>query len=266
MNLLKQTFDRDGAVFPLKVFEPEEIAVYRDKVMEAQRDLALMKSDYRCKSQVLFPWLDQIVHNEQLGDYVEALIGPNFSCWDTLFWVKEPGDKKFVSWHQDATYWNFFPKDAVTVWLAFNDATEESGAIQYVLGSHKESQHPHFDIKAEGNLLMRGQTVDYNVGQTKLAEVPAGHVTIHSPYMVHGSAENKSSQPRIACGMIFVATHCKPVATYAPETTVMVRGVDEYNYMLHDPRPTGDWARDETAWRRAYDYQHENYYRMSNAV
>lgn len=42
----------------------------------------------------------------------------------------------------------------------------------------------------------------------------------------------------------------------------MVWGVDHYNYMLHDPRPTGDWERDKAAWQLAYDRQHENYYRM----
>lgn len=177
MNLIKKQYQEQGAVWPLKVCEPEQAAAWREKVLEAQRDLNLMKSDYRCKSQVLFPWLDELVHNEQLGDYVEALIGPNFSCWDTLFWVKEPGDRKFVSYHQDATYWNFFPKDAVTVWFAFSDATWDTGAISYVLGSHRESQQPHFDIKNEQNLLMRGQTIVADTSNTTIAEVPAGHVT-----------------------------------------------------------------------------------------
>lgn len=267
MNL-RDKFLRDGAVWPLPVFTDPEIAKYRAEVLKAQADLELMGSDYRCKSQVLFPWLDEIVHNKQLGDYIEQLIGPNFSCWDTLFWVKEPGDQKFVSYHQDATYWNFFPKDAVTVWLAFSDVVEESGAIQYALGSHLEAQRPHFDIKKEKNLLMRGQTIGVDIDPAGLTacEMPAGHVTIHSPYMIHGSGANRQATPRIACGMIFVATHCKPVATFAPESTIMVRGVDEYNYMLHDPRPTGRWADDLAAWQLAYDRQHENYYKMSNAV
>jgi hypothetical protein len=80
--------------------------------------------------------------------------------------------------------------------------------------------------------------------------------------MIHGSLNNRSKRTRIACGMIFVATQAKPIATHAPESTIMIRGTDLYSHMLHDPRPTGDFERDRLAWRLAYDRQHENYYKM----
>jgi len=265
-HLLKERFETDGAVWPLPVFDEARITKYRAEVEKAESELHLMGSDYRCKSQVLFPWLDEIVHDEALGDIVEAVIGPNFHCWDTLFWLKEPGDEKYVSYHQDATYWNFAPKTAaMTVWLAFSDATAEAGAINYALGSHRLSQLEHVDKKHEHNLLMRGQTIaaDIDAYERAVAEVPAGHVSVHAPFIVHGSPPNRSKFRRIACGMIFASTACKPVATFSPESTVMVRGVDTYNYMQHDPRPIGDWKSNETAWRAAYDRQHENYYKMN---
>jgi len=265
MNI-KTVYDTQGAVWPLPVFSEEEIGKYCEKVLLAERELHLMKSDYRCKSQVLFSWLNEITHNKVLGDYIEELIGPNFHCWDTLFWIKQPDDKKFVSYHQDATYWNFTPKTkALTVWLAFNDATAEKGAIQYVLGSHQSSQVEHTDVKSESNLLMRGQTIASTVKPQDLtiAEVPAGCVTIHSPFIVHGSQANNGTELRIACGMIFASTECKPIATFSPESTVMVRGIDRFNYMLHDPEPTGNWDEDVKMWKYAYDRQHENYYKMN---
>lgn len=263
MNI-KQQFDKNGAVWPIKIFEKSEIESYKQAVLDSMAKLDLMNSDYRCKSQVLFPWLDKIVHDKRLGDVIEQILGPNFHCWDTLFWVKSPNDDKFVSFHQDATYWNFAPKEkAITVWLAFNDVTKQSGAIEYILGSHEVSQEIHNDIKNDKNLLMRGQTIDHEISDLTVAEVPAGCVTIHSPYMIHGSGPNKSDDYRIACGMIFVSTECKPIASYSPESTIMVRGVDEYNHMMHDPRPTGQWSEDVKNWRAAYDRQHENYYKMT---
>ena len=48
-----------------------------------------------------------------------------------------------------------------------------------------------------------------------------------------------------------------------PESTVMVAGVDNYNHMIHDPRPTGIWEEDVKNWRIAYDRQHVNYYEMN---
>lgn len=266
MKNIKARYDADGAVWPLPVFTAEEITRYR---AELEKELAagLMASDYRCKSQVLFPWLAEIAMHPKITEYVSTVLGtPNIHCWDTLFWVKQPKDEKFVSFHQDATYWNFFPtRDACTVWLAFNDVTELSGAIQYALGTHLSSQLDHADVKSEQNLLMRGQTVSANISPAGLtiAEVPAGSVTIHSPYIIHGSQANRADAPRLACGMIFAAGTVKPVATYAPESTLWVAGVDEHGHMLHDPVPTGKWQDNVTAWRSAYDRQHENYYKMT---
>jgi ectoine hydroxylase-related dioxygenase (phytanoyl-CoA dioxygenase family) len=263
MSLVNQ-FNQDGFVGPLKIMSSAEAKEYCQLVLDAETRLNLMDSDYRCKSNVLFPWVDKISRNPILISYLKQIIGPNIHCWDTLFWIKKPGDGKDVSFHQDATYWNFTNKHrAVTVWFAFNDVTEEHGSLEYVQGSHMVSQKRHKDIKTDSNLLMRGQTVDIDVPAQRIkTTVPAGHVLIHSPYMIHGSGVNAASTFRVAMGMIFASTECKPVLNISPESTVMIAGVDEYNYMQHDSCPTGVWETDVVAWRAAYDRQHLNYYKM----
>jgi ectoine hydroxylase-related dioxygenase (phytanoyl-CoA dioxygenase family) len=113
---------------------------------------------------------------------------------------------------------------------------------------------------------MRGQTVADIEAYKKLPRakmtVPAGCALVHGPHIIHGSGINKASTDRIAMGMLFVSTECKPVLEVSPESTVMVSGEDKYNYMLHDPRPTGDWEIDVKNWKAAYDRQHDNYYWM----
>jgi len=84
--------------------------------------------------------------------------------------------------------------------------------------------------------------------------------------MIHGSGPNRHWNPRMALGMIFVSTECKPVLDISPESTVMVSGTDDYNYMLHDPQPTGDFAVDVENWQAAYDRQHANYYKMEQTL
>jgi hypothetical protein len=37
---------------------------------------------------------------------------------------------------------------------------------------------------------------------------------------------------------------------------------DKFNYMMHDPRPTGTWEIDVVNWQAAYDRQHLNYYKV----
>ena len=263
MNI-KDQFDQNGWLGPLPILSKEETKKYFDAIMLADQELDLMNSDYRCKSNVLFPWADAISRNPTLISYLEQLIGPNIHCWDTLFWIKQPGGWKDVSFHQDATYWNFTNKHkAVTVWFAFDDVTPDQGSIEYVQGSHRVFQKRHKDVKTDTNLLMRGQTVDVEVPKERIkTSVPAGNVLIHSPYIIHGSSQNITDTPRVAMGMIFASTECKPILEISPESTVMVSGVDEYNYMQHDPKPTGNWETDVVNWQAAYDRQHLNYYKM----
>ena len=267
MNSIKEQFEHNGFVGPLEIMSREEALEFRDLVMQAEAEQNLMKSDYRCKSNVLYPFVDKISRHPKLIEYLSQIIGPNIHCWDTLFWVKYPGDGKDVSFHQDATYWNFDKKHlAVTAWFAFDDATPEQGSLEYIAGSQRVFQRRHKDVKTETNLLMRGQTVDEDLPKERIkTTAPAGHVLLHSPYTIHGSASNNGDKPRVAMGMIFASTECKPILDISPESTVMVAGVDEYNYMIHDPQPTGNWDIDLANWQAAYDRQHLNYYEMEQS-
>lgn len=267
MTLLEE-FQQNGYVGPLEIMSREEALQLKEIALTTEESIQLMNSDYRCKSNVLFPWVDKISKNKKLIEYLSQIIGPNIHCWDTLFWIKKPSDGKKVSFHQDATYWNFNNKHlAVTAWFAFDDVTEEHGSIEYVKGSHSVFQKRHSDIKTSDNLLMRGQTVDLEIPKERVKTVvPAGCVLIHSPYIVHGSGPNFATTPRVAMGMIFASTQCRPVLDLSPESTVMVSGVDEFNYMKHDPAPTGNWDDDLVNWRAAYDRQHINYYQMEQSV
>jgi len=263
MENISETYRKNGWVGPIEVVSRNQAASYKKNVLKAMADLNLMSSDYRCKSNVLFPWVDEISRHPRLVECISQLIGPNYHCWDTLFWIKQPDDGRDVSFHQDATYWNFDKKHlGVTAWFAFDDATPEQGSIEYVNGSHA-GQMRHKDVRTDTNLLMRGQTVDTDVPHDRvITTVPAGNVLIHSPFVIHGSGPNRGTMSRIAMGMVFASTECKPILDISPESTVMVSGVDHHNHMIHDPRPTGDWKTDLTNWKLAYDRQHANYYKM----
>jgi ectoine hydroxylase-related dioxygenase (phytanoyl-CoA dioxygenase family) len=259
---LKTDYDTHGWVGPIEVMSREEVARYKRLLIKADRQHDLMNSDYRCKSNVLFHWVDEISRHPQIVELVSSLIGPNFHCWDTLFWIKKAGQHKDVSYHQDSTYWNFDqPEKALTVWFPFDDVTLDHGPIEYV----NNPQQPliHEDIKTDTNLLMRGQTVaQLDKTTTTKVPCPAGSVLVHGPYTIHGSAENTTTTDRYAMGMIFVSTECKPILGLSDESTVMVNGDDIYNHMLHDPQPTGEWDVDLVHWKAAYDRQHINYYKM----
>ena len=59
---------------------------------------------------------------------------------------------------QDSTYVGLDPPDVVTLWLALTPASAANGALHFLPGSHWR-QLPHVDTYAEGNLLLKGQTI-----------------------------------------------------------------------------------------------------------
>jgi ectoine hydroxylase-related dioxygenase (phytanoyl-CoA dioxygenase family) len=265
--MIKEKFDTQGYYGPVRCLTSAQIDSYSKDLQTAVDTLDLMNSDYRCKANVLFPCINQLSKNPIIVEHVTEVLGENFHCWDTLVWIKEKQSKEFVSWHQDATYWNFLPKErGVTVWVTLSGASKEMGCIQYIPGSHKKAQVKHNDVKAEGNLLMRGQTIEYKEGEKVYAECDPGTFLMHSPFMVHGSDNNTTEIPRVAIGFIYVATDAKPIATYSPESTIMITGEDKFNYMLHDSEPTGQFEYDVQNWRKAYDRQHDNYYKMEQVL
>ena len=253
-----------GWIDPFSVTNHDTTKKFRDLLFAAEKMVKLSKSDYRYKSNVLFKWVDDLSRNPKIVSTVKELIGPDFHCWDTIFWIKWPNEGRDVSFHQDCTYWNFDkPEKAVNVWYTFTDVTLDHGPLEYYAGSHKLNALNHHDVKTNSNLLMRGQTATFDASDEPIkVTAAAGDVIIHHPYIVHGSGKNVCDTPRLCMSMIYASTECKPILSVEPESTVMICGEDKYNYMMHDPRPTGVWDVDVKNWQAASDRQHANYHSM----
>lgn len=262
MNAVKK-FHARGFLGPITIADQQEITYYNQCVVNAEQQINLAHSDYRYKSNVLFPWVDQLSRHPKIVSAVSELIGPNFTCPDAIFWIKRPGEGRDVSWHQDATYWNLSdPDQCCVVWYAFNDVPADRGPLRYIPGTHLK-QRRHNDIKSTSNLLMRGQTVDYPVEDYVEQTAQAGQILIHHPQVIHGSAVNNSTESRLAVSFIYASTACKPRISHSPESTVLISGQDTYNYMLLDARPREPWTENLPQWRSAYDRQHDNYFKLS---
>ena len=54
--------------------------------------------------------------------------------------IKEPGTPTRTPWHHDLTYWPVDGWQICTLWLALDRVSAESGAVEYVKGSHKWGQ------------------------------------------------------------------------------------------------------------------------------
>ena len=81
MYNLKEQYERQGFVGPIQVISREEALELKKLVLDAEEKLNLMNSDYRCKSNVLFPFVDKISRSPKLVELISQLIGPNIHCW-----------------------------------------------------------------------------------------------------------------------------------------------------------------------------------------
>jgi|TARA_B100000315_G_scaffold105675_1_gene96910 ectoine hydroxylase-related dioxygenase (phytanoyl-CoA dioxygenase family) len=195
------------------------------------------------------PVFDQIAHNSKILDVVQDIIGPNILVGGTTLFIKEPNNKNFVSWHQDAKYIGFEPHNWVTAWLAITDANEENGCMRMWPGTHKEKIKKHKDTFNKDNLLTRGQTVQSVPLKKTIPNVlKAGQLSLHHPRIVHGSGLNKSKSRRI--GFVIQSYIGANVDQVIGKVYVQqARGKDLFKYHEHTSRPNELMNKDDVVLR-----------------
>lgn len=237
----KEAYERDGYWFPVRVLSAGEATAYRTRLEAYERASGgPIGGNMRHKVHLLFTWAAELVRHPRILDAVEDLIGPDILCWTTNFFIKEPRDPAFVSWHQDSTYWGLEPHDVVTAWLALSDAPVESGAMKFLPGSHTLDQIPHRDTYHKDNLLTRGQEIAVEVDERKAIDVPleAGEMSLHHIRLVHGSKPNTTGDRRIGLAIRYIPTYVRQ--TKVADSATLVRGADRYRHFEAEPAPAAD--------------------------
>jgi hypothetical protein len=242
-------YDRDGFLFPIDAFSPEEAREFRDRLEHfEQRDGRLFGKGHNFKPHLLFPWVDALVRHPAVLDPVEDIIGPDIRLFHFTIWPKSPGDPAYVSWHQDATYFGLEPAVHITAWVALTDVPVESGAVEVVPGSHVRGQLHHGQFADDTNLLSRGQTLttDFARDNTVFMTLKPGQMSLHHTHLIHRSGPNLSNDRRIGFGISYIPTSATCRASVR-QSAALVRGVDRYGHFDDEPRPAVDYGEVERA-------------------
>ena len=229
-NQLKQ-YEDEGFVSPINIFSKEEAKEIRDEIelIENLMPGELDKSG-RYNAHLISPLLDEVTHHPKILGAVQSLIGEDILVCGTTLFIKNPNEKGFVSYHQDAKYIGLEPHNWVTAWVAITDSNENNGCMRMWSGSHKDNLKEHDQKFNQGNLLTRGQTVK-NVPkeETTPLVLTAGQMSLHHPTTVHGSELNKSDDRRI--GFViqsYIGTNVQQIL--GKNSVQLARGVDSYNF------------------------------------
>ncbi len=244
-----ETFREKGYHFPVRVMSAADADACREKLEEFEFEHGLiMKTPYRAKPHMVLNWVNDLIRHPQIIDTVEDILGPNLLVWGTSFFIKEPNDPAYVSWHQDSTYWGLSHPDIVTAWVALSPSDVPNGAMRVVPGTHLKDQLPHTDTFAANNLLTRGQEVAVTVQSDKAVDLllDPGEMSLHHVRIVHGSEPNRAHYRRLGLAIRYVPTYVRQ--TEGPrDYATLVRGRDDYHHFEYEPQPKVDMGAEEVA-------------------
>jgi ectoine hydroxylase-related dioxygenase (phytanoyl-CoA dioxygenase family) len=176
-----------------------------------------------------YPGFTDLMRHPRMLAVVNDLLGPDVRLHGSKINLKSARYGSPVEWHQD---WAFYPHtndDLLAVGVMLDDCGSDNGPLLVVPGSHRG---PTFDHHAEG--LFCGAIDPAAIREEVARALPltgrAGAMSFHHVRLVHGSAQNVSSEPRALLLYEFGAADAWPLMGVADLT--------EFDSRMVTGRPT----------------------------
>jgi phytanoyl-CoA hydroxylase len=203
---------RDNGFIIIEDFlSPEELAFWREALNEAvarrggnkmpDRKEVYGKGDDADKSyydnvfdQLLNLWQDnakmrQIMLDERLGKMAAELAGVDgIRIWHDQALIKKPWANP-TSWHLDTPYWSFSDRNALSIWVALDDATLENGCLFFIPGSYKKTSFENPGIGKNMGVIFDVYP-EFKTSRSFAAQMKAGSCSFHNGLTIHGAHAN----------------------------------------------------------------------------
>lgn len=219
---IQPIFERDGYIALPVFFSPPRVAMIREHVEQfLASQLAALPPECRFLSDSARP--ESVTHVQDIHRYDEffngllgdvtlrrvaetVLRGPVAGA-NVHYYDKPPGANSKTPPHQDGVYARLAPKDTVELWLALDDADENTGCLHYVRGSHVMGLLPHSETGIPSFHLGLSDTSPCDDPRTLVpCRVRAGDLLVHNALTIHWASENTSGHKhRRALGFLYVS-------------------------------------------------------------
>jgi phytanoyl-CoA hydroxylase len=159
-------------------------------------------------TQRLNLWMDNpnmrdLILDPEIGRMVCDLGGiDGVRCWHDQALIK-PAWGNPTAWHLDTPFWSFFDKNAISIWVALDDATLQNGCLYFMPGSHKETTYENPGITQEFNSIFNHYPQFRDVMPTS-APMKAGSCSFHNGLAVHSAGANITPYDRRAMTCAFM--------------------------------------------------------------
>ena len=239
-----------GLMFPQRVMTTDDATNYLAQLESYESNTGgPVNGKWRYKSHLVFPWFDQLMRHPAILNLVRSLLGNDLMVWTTHIYPKEPGDGRFISWHQDSAHWGLDSNQVLSVWVALTDATRENGCMRMLPGSHHNGQVEHQDTRDSNNILTRGQTISNGIEEDRSVwiELKAGEVSVHHVDMFHASTPNQSNQRRVGIAIRYITPSARQTRIDEDYAT-LVSGEDRFGHFKEEIAPITTMSAEATAF------------------
>ena len=233
---LKQQYERDGyLVFP-KALDPELVRLAGEHVEWLQRKHPDLRPE-QLHHQLMWddPFWQRLVGDARLLDLAQFVIGADIGLFASHYICKPGGDGLPVLWHQDGSYWPLEPMEVVTAWLAVDDSSAENGCMRVIPGSHRGARLTHHRHEKAAVLGTEIDPAELDESSAVDVELPAGGISLHHPWLVHGSNPNHSARRRCGLTIRYIPTTTRITKDWQ---TFLLRGEPRPGINTYYPRPT----------------------------
>lgn len=149
------------------------------------------------------PGMRRLMYDPRIGRLGATLAGVDgLRVWHDQALYKPPFGNP-TAWHLDNPYWSFTSRDALSIWIALDDATLGNGCLWYVPGSHRTARHENSGIGPAQSALFKVYP-EWRELAPVACPCPAGSAVWHNGLTAHGAGANMTNRPRRAMTCAFM--------------------------------------------------------------
>lgn len=244
-----EEYERDGIVFPVRVFSADEVSLFRGALESVARDCGEGLPKRFDSLHLFFDWAYRLAAADALLNAVEGVLGGDILIDGTLVFYKPPKDSGYVSWHQDSVYSGWHLTPSISAWVALTSSHPANGCMRVLPGSHTQGLLDHDNVRDDPDLLnRRGERIALDVDESRAIDVvlQPGEMSLHHSTIIHGSNPNTSDEPRIGFIIRFVTNQ----TTNRDRPLLRVRGKADCSHLRLAEPPSGMNRQSAvSAWR-----------------
>lgn len=130
---------------------------------------------------------------------VRGLVGDvDLRVFECVVFDKPAEESTLLPWHQDCAFYPFDPANQISVWVALDPCSAESGAVHFAAGSHRGHRYSAVDLQSGARRAGDAReeypdpaALGYDV---RAAQLEPGDAVIFNVRTWHFSPPNKSAQ------------------------------------------------------------------------